>query len=114
MRIQKSRGRKYGERRISMKKLILNEKDYLEKVNGGWMGKNIGGTLGGPVEGKMEVLDLKFYPNLTQVPLPNDDLDLQLVWLHALEQYGARLDAARLGQEWVDHVFSPMMNMDML
>lgn len=90
-----------------MKKLILNEKDYLEKVNGGWMGKNIGGTLGGPVEGKMEVLDLKFYPNLTQVPLPNDDLDLQLVWLHALEQYGARLDAARLGQEWVDHVFFP-------
>jgi hypothetical protein len=87
-------------------KVILSEQDYYEKVYGGWLGKNIGGTLGGPVEGKRELLNLTFYPKLSEDgPMPNDDLDLQLVWLHALEQYGARLTARELAQEWVDHVF---------
>lgn len=89
------------------KKIILNEKYYWEKTYGGWLGKNIGGTLGEPVEGRMEVLDLTFYPQLSEGPLPNDDLDLQLVWLHAVEQYGARLTAKELGQEWLEHVFFP-------
>lgn len=88
--------------------IIINQKDYYNKVYGGWMGKNIGGTLGGPVEGKKELLQLTFYPNLSKEgPLPNDDLDLQLVWLHALEQYGPSLTARELGQEWVEHVFFP-------
>lgn len=39
--------------------------------------------------------------------MPNDDLDLQLVWLHAVEQYGAGLTAKDLGQEWLEHVFFP-------
>ncbi len=88
-------------------KIILNEKDYYEKVYGGWLGKNIGGTLGEPMEGRMEVLDLSFYPRLFDGPLPNDDLDLQLVWLHAVEQYGARLTAEDLGKAWLEHVFFP-------
>lgn len=90
-----------------MNKVILNENDYYKKVYGGWMGKNIGGTLGGPVEGKKELLELDFYPELSDSPMPNDDLDLQLVWLHGLEQYGARLTAKELGKEWVEHVFFP-------
>ncbi|MFY9593047.1 MAG: ADP-ribosylglycohydrolase family protein [Caldicoprobacterales bacterium] len=89
------------------KKIVLNEKDYWDKAYGGWLGKNIGGTLGEPVEGRMEVLELTFYPRLSEGPLPNDDLDLQLVWLHAVEQYGARLTAKELGQEWLEHVFFP-------
>lgn len=90
-----------------MSKVILNEKDYYQKVYGGWMGKNIGGTLGGPVEGRKQLMELTFYPKLGDTPMPNDDLDLQLVWLHGLEQYGARLTAKELGQEWVEHVFFP-------
>ncbi|TDF95555.1 ADP-ribosylglycohydrolase family protein [Paenibacillus piri] len=85
----------------------LNETEYYRKIYGGWLGKNIGGTLGYPVEGRMELLDLTYYPQLSDGPLPNDDLDLQIVWLHALEQYGARLTAAELGQEWMEHVFFP-------
>ncbi|NOU98400.1 hypothetical protein GC093_35040 [Paenibacillus sp. LMG 31456] len=85
----------------------LNEKEYYRKIYGGWLGKNIGGTLGYPVEGRMELLDLTYYPQLSEGPLPNDDLDLQIVWLHALEQYGARLTATELGQEWMEHVFFP-------
>ncbi|QTH41984.1 ADP-ribosylglycohydrolase family protein [Cohnella sp. LGH] len=86
---------------------IINEQDYYRRVYGGWLGKNIGGTLGAPVEGSKELLNLTFYPKLPDGPLENDDLDLQLVWLHALEQYGARLTAVELGQEWVEHVFFP-------
>ncbi|MBD2847574.1 ADP-ribosylglycohydrolase family protein [Paenibacillus sp. IB182496] len=86
---------------------ILNEQDYYRTVYGGWLGKNIGGTLGAPVEGRMERLDLTFYPVLQDGPLENDDLDLQLVWLHALEQYGPRLTSRELGQEWTEHVFFP-------
>lgn len=86
---------------------ILNEQDYYRIVFGGWLGKNIGGTLGAPVEGKKELLELSFYPVLPDGPLENDDLDLQLVWLHALEQYGPGLTAQELGQEWLEHVFFP-------
>ncbi|WP_217592223.1 ADP-ribosylglycohydrolase family protein [Cohnella sp. GbtcB17] len=85
----------------------IDEQDYYRRVYGGWLGKNIGGTLGAPVEGSKELLHLTFYPKLPDGPLENDDLDLQLVWLHALEQYGARLTAIELGQEWVEHVFFP-------
>lgn len=86
---------------------VLNERDYYRIVYGGWLGKNIGGTLGAPVEGKKELLNLTFYPKLPDGPLENDDLDLQLVWLHALEQYGPKLTAKELGQEWAEHVFFP-------
>src|SRR5690606_20708292 len=53
------------------------------------------------------LLDLTYYPELPDGPLENDDLDLQLVWLHALEQYGPKLNAWHLGKEWIDHVFFP-------
>ncbi|GGD95088.1 ADP-ribosylglycohydrolase family protein [Paenibacillus nasutitermitis] len=86
---------------------ILNEQDYYRMVYGGWLGKNIGGTLGAPIEGVKELLNLDFYPELPDGPLENDDLDLQLVWLHALEQYGPGLTCKELGQEWVEHVFFP-------
>lgn len=86
---------------------ILNERDYYRIVYGGWLGKNIGGTLGAPVEGVKELLELTFYPELPNGPLENDDLDLQLVWLHALEQYGPGLTSRELGQEWLQHIFFP-------
>ena len=40
----------------------LTQKEFYDKVYGCWLGKNVGGTLGGPVEGKMELLNLDFYP----------------------------------------------------
>ncbi|MBD0380898.1 ADP-ribosylglycohydrolase family protein [Paenibacillus sedimenti] len=86
---------------------ILNEQDYYRIVYGGWLGKNIGGTLGAPVEGRKELLELTFYPELPDGPLENDDLDMQLVWLHALEQYGPGLTSRELGQEWLEHIFFP-------
>lgn len=60
----------------------LNRAEYRDKVLGCWTGKNIGGTLGAPIEGRREMFDLTFYKqDLYGTPAPNDDLDLQLVWL---------------------------------
>lgn len=88
----------------------LTEKEFYDKVYGCWLGKNVGGTLGGPVEGKMELLNLDFYPcDFNGEPMENDDLDLQLLNLHAVEQYGVQLNADHLVQEWLAHVF---FNMD--
>ena len=69
------------------------------------MGKNIGGTLGAPFEWKRQVNNVSFY---TQdpggEPLPNDDLDIQLLWLVALEERGIEIDAHTLAEYWVLYV----------
>ena len=75
-----------------------------DKIYACWLGKNIGGTLGTPVEGRMEVMDLTWYPRLDpRGALPNDDLDLQLLNLHAMEMYGTRLTAEGIAAEWSEH-----------
>jgi ADP-ribosylglycohydrolase len=68
----------------------LNRREYRNKVRGCWLGKNIGGTLGGPYEGHKYVNGLTYYNPVPAEPQPNDDLDLQLVWLRMLEDTGAR------------------------
>ena len=79
-----------------------------DKIYACWLGKNIGGTLGTPVEGRMEVMDLTWYPVLDpKGALPNDDLDLQLLNLHAIESYGTRLKADHIAAEWSEHCFFP-------
>ena len=84
-------------------KLTMNA--YLDKVKACWLGKNIGGTLGGPLEGKRGVIDLDFYVHdFSKGALPNDDLDLQLVWLIAAEEYGIKVDAEVLGNYWVSYI----------
>lgn len=82
----------------------MTEKQLTEKIYAGWMGKNIGGTLGGPLEGRMELMDVKFYTQEFVDAVENDDLDLQLVNLHCVEQYGGRADMRLLSQEWKAHV----------
>lgn len=63
------------------------------------MGKCIGG--GAPLECKRGVFDIAFYlQDLTKGPVPNDDLDLQLVWLNAVEKYGRNINSSILGEYW--------------
>jgi ADP-ribosylglycohydrolase len=85
--------------------MILNRKEYLDKVLGCWMGKNIGGTLGAPFEWRRQVNDVKFYTQeLHGEPLPNDDLDIQLLWLIALEERGIAIEARTLADYWCQYV----------
>lgn len=86
----------------------LNFEKYKDKVYACWLGKNIGGTIGTPFEGTREFLDVKGYTSEKGEPLPNDDLDLQLVWLAALEQYGVHnITAERLGESWLSFITPP-------
>lgn len=83
---------------------MFDEKQFFDKVYACWMGKNIGGTLGGPLEGRMELMDIKGYTQSFVESVENDDLDLQLVNLHCVEQYGGRADVSLLSREWLEHV----------
>ena len=83
----------------------LDIKTYCEKIKGCFLGKNIGGTLGAPFEGKRGVLDIDYYTHdLSMGVLPNDDLDLQLVWLIASERYGRAVNAEILAQYWLTYI----------
>jgi len=79
----------------------LNRAEYLDRVLGCWLGKNIGGTLGEPFEWRRQVNDVSFYTrDLAGEPLPNDDLDIQLLWLIAMEEQGVDVDANALSEYW--------------
>ena len=39
-------------------KMKLNKEQLMDKIWGCWVGKNIGGTLGTPYEGKREIHDI--------------------------------------------------------
>ena len=89
--------------------LKLNLDSYRDKVLGCWTGKNIGGTLGGPFEGSRKMNDATFYvQKMEGKPLPNDDLDLQLLWLRAAEEKGlARLNERVLAEYWIYENIGP-------
>lgn len=83
----------------------LNYSTYLTKVKGCFIGKNIGGTLGGPFEGKKELLSIEGFTTPKGEPLPNDDLDLQLVWLQAMEDEGPQhINSETLGEYWLSFI----------
>jgi len=79
----------------------LSKEDYINKVRGCFMGKNIGGTLGAPFEWKRQVNNVDFFvQKLSGEPFPNDDLDIQLLWLIALEERGINVDSKVLAEYW--------------
>ena len=84
----------------------MNFQTYYSKVKGCYLGKNIGGTLGAPFECYRGVYDVDGFMQDVSNPIPNDDVDLQLVWLSAAEHEGRRLDATVLAEYWNTFVSS--------
>ena len=68
----------------------ISYKDYFNKVYGSLIGKTVIGTLGAPFEGIKMPLELEFSPEMINTMLPNDDLDLQVLWLDAVECHGEK------------------------
>lgn len=90
-----------------MTSIDLNGATFRDKLLGCWLGKNAGGTLGAPLEegwGLAEPFDIDWYPELPEGGIPNDDLEMQLVWLAALKQVGPGLKAQDLARYWLDHI----------
>ncbi len=83
-----------------MSKLILDETVFRDQVHACWMGKNIGGTLGGPWEGLKHAHALTFYEPVPDQALPNDDLDLQIIWLKMLEDVGPDPSVRTFAEYW--------------
>ena len=90
-----------------MATINLNRDEFFDKTLGCWLGKSIGGTLGAPLEGQKGLFDLTYYDPVPEGAIFNDDLDIQLVWLKALQELGPNLTARDLGEYWVKHVVYP-------
>ncbi|OFY63035.1 MAG: hypothetical protein A2Y71_16735, partial [Bacteroidetes bacterium RBG_13_42_15] len=88
-----------------VQKEYINENDFRDRVYACWLGKNIGGTLGMPFEGDTSIHNITFYTKLKEgEPAANDDLDLQILWLKAMQENDAHVDAFRLGKYWLKYV----------
>ncbi|MFB3882571.1 MAG: ADP-ribosylglycohydrolase family protein [Armatimonadota bacterium] len=87
-----------------MSAIVLDRAQYRDKVHACWLGKNIGGTLGAPYEGRKYANDLAFYDPVPTEPTPNDDLDLQLVWLKMLEERGAEFGLPDFADYWMRYL----------
>ena len=87
-----------------MRAIVLSKAEYRDKVFACWLGKNIGGTLGAPYEGRKYVNDLDFYHPVPKEAAANDDLDLQLVWLKMLEDKGVRPRLPDFAEYWVRYL----------
>ncbi len=85
--------------------LYFNRTELRDHIYACWKGKNIGGTMGTPYEGRREILDIQGFVTKEGEVLPNDDLDLQLIWLKAMEEQGPNAVNERvLGEYWLSYI----------
>ncbi len=91
---------------MNVQHITMNKEVYRDKVYACWMGKNVGGTMGTPFENKPGPLSVTGYTTPKGEPLPNDDLDLQLVWLRAMEEVGPnQLSPNHLAWYWMRYIY---------
>lgn len=83
-----------------MNTIILNKTRFRDRLYACWMGKNIGGTLGERWECKKHANALTFYDPIPSKASPNDDLDLQLIWLKMLETEGLDPSVRTFAEYW--------------
>ena len=78
----------------------MNKRTLRDKILGCFNGKNVGGTLGAPLEGKNGFFDIEYFlqPNIDGNPLPNDDLDLQISSLNAARRFGRCVNSEILAE----------------
>jgi ADP-ribosylglycohydrolase len=78
------------------------------KVLGCWLGKAVGGTLGQTFEGLEGPLDADFYVPVPTQMVPNDDLDLQVLYACVLAaQSEPAVSRYTLAHAWAAHVAFP-------
>lgn len=84
------------------------DENHRNKILGCWLGKAVGGTLGTPYEGSRGPLSLDYYNPVPTDMLPNDDLDLQVLWAFILDQMPTPIIHRDIfAQAWQKHVKFP-------
>lgn len=86
---------------------MINYEVYFDKVYGGWLGKCLGGAAGAPVEGIKKVIPCGDFREMIRPDLPNDDLDLQLLWIKVLEEKGRHITSKDLADAWEKYCWYP-------
>jgi len=77
--------------------------DYRQRVRGCWIGKTMGGGIGAPYEG--DPLPHRLTPADLHIDQgPNDDLELQLLWLRLAEQHGLALRSKHFTPVWLEQL----------
>jgi ADP-ribosylglycohydrolase len=108
LRNKRPAGSKLVKKKRQIKEVTMKDKIYRHKVMGCWLGKAVGGTLGQPYEGCDGPLGLSYYEPVPTDMIPNDDLDLQVLWAYVLDQMPSpTVDRDALGQAWLKHVAFP-------
>ena len=83
-------------------KHTLDYNDYLAKIYAAWMGKSIGGTIGARMENHKTRMNLTREALWPETIMPNDDMDIQIVWLEALQERGIWIESDDLAEFWQD------------
>jgi len=81
--------------------------EYYDRILGGWLGKSIGGAVGARFEGYkgwIEITPQEMFPD--ELP-PNDDLDIQVLWLKVLEEKGAAITSDDMAEAWLEWCWYP-------
>ena len=85
--------------------LKLTYHEYCDKILAGWIGKSLGGTVGAPYENHKQFNQVTREELWPKIIYPNDDLDIQVVWLEALQELGLYFDSIDLARFWQERCF---------
>jgi len=85
----------------------LSYNDYVDHILGGSIAKSVGGVVGAHFEGYkgwIEITPEEMFPD--ELP-PNDDLDIQVLWLKVLEERGPSITSDDMAEAWLEWCWYP-------
>ena len=91
----------FNEIEISKEVVAVDIENYRGRVEACWLGKAIAGGIGAPYEGVPYPLELT-EKDVHIDDGPNDDLELQLLWLLYAEKHGLELKSEHLANAWLN------------
>lgn len=82
--------------------------NYYDKILGCWLGKCLGGNIGQPFEGMKQRMHIEFTREFVEKAIPNDDLDLQILWLDVINRKGLDFNGEDLADAFAQNCpYSP-------
>ncbi|MEA3345474.1 MAG: ADP-ribosylglycohydrolase family protein [Chloroflexota bacterium] len=81
--------------------------EYYDHILGGWIGKSMGGAVGARFEGYKDWIEISPQEMFPEELPPNDDLDIQVLWLKVLEERGAAITSDDMAEAWLKWCWYP-------